>query len=214
MSQVYLLRHAKAVWPSPGQKDFDRTLDTAGIEAARILGQELRRSGLKPEIVICSTRYGHVRPSNISISRPPFILEQSEKLFSGGPDAYLMAIRMAGLEHETANSVMLVGHNPMMEELAIALAGRGQPPIHPDLRVRVSRRRGLPSSNLTIRLPKSAREQGHCRRSSLRPHIIDQPIFLPLRQWPPNGRPFRVDCLAIRETEPHQSSPEALDWEH
>ncbi len=67
------------------------------------------------------------RPSNIVDLEPPFVLEQSEKLFSGGPDAYLMAIRMAGLEHEAANSVMLVGHNPMMEELATALAGRGSP---------------------------------------------------------------------------------------
>lgn len=144
MSQVYLLRHAKAVWPSPGQKDFDRTLDTAGIEAARTLGQEMRRTGLTPEIIICSTAIRARQTLEYLDLRPPFILEQSEKLFSGGPDAYLVAIRMAGLEHETANSVMLVGHNPMMEELAIALAGRGQPPTHPDLQS------GFPTAGLAI----------------------------------------------------------------
>ncbi|PSH69719.1 histidine phosphatase [Phyllobacterium brassicacearum] len=144
MSQVYLLRHAKAVWPSPGQKDFDRTLDTAGIEAARILGQELRRSGLKPEIVVCSTAIRARQTLEYLELEPPFVLDQSEKLFSGGPDAYLMAIRMAGLEHETANSVMLVGHNPMMEELAIALAGRGQPPSHPDFES------GFPTAGLAV----------------------------------------------------------------
>lgn len=144
MSQVFLLRHAKAVWPSPGQKDFDRTLDTVGIDDARILGQELRRSGLKPEIVICSTAIRARQTLEYLDLEPPFVLEQSEKLFSGGPDAYLMTIRMAGLEHDKANSVMLVGHNPMMEDLAIALAGRGQPPSHPDLQS------GFPTAGLAV----------------------------------------------------------------
>lgn len=131
MSQVYLLRHAKAVWPSPGQKDFDRTLDTDGIEAAKVLGEELRRSGMKPEIVLCSPAIRARQTLEYVDIQSPFILEESEKLYSAGPDAYLMAIRLAGLEHEAANSVMLVGHNPMMEELATALAGRGKPPSHP-----------------------------------------------------------------------------------
>ena len=41
MSLVYLLRHAKAVWPTPSQKDFDRTLDKDGTEAAQILQRRL-----------------------------------------------------------------------------------------------------------------------------------------------------------------------------
>jgi phosphohistidine phosphatase len=144
MSQVYLLRHAKAAWPFPGQKDFDRTLDTDGIEAARILGQELRRAGLKPEIVVCSAAIRAQQTLEYLDLEPPFVLEQSEKLFSGGPDAYLMAIRMAGLEHENASSIMLVGHNPMMEELAIALAGRGKPPSHPNFES------GFPTAGLAV----------------------------------------------------------------
>ncbi|ATU91291.1 SixA phosphatase family protein [Phyllobacterium zundukense] len=144
MSQVYLLRHAKAVWPSPGQKDFDRTLDTDGIEAAKVLGQELRRSGLKPEIVLCSPAIRARQTLEYVNLEPPFVLDEAEKLYSGGPDAYLMAIRMAGLEHETANSVMLVGHNPMMEELAIALAGQGNPPSHPTFTS------GFPTAGLAV----------------------------------------------------------------
>lgn len=144
MSFVYLLRHAKAVWPTPSQKDFDRTLDTDGIEAAQMLGQELKRSGFKPQVVICSPAIRARQTLEYVGLQPPFIQEESEKLYSGGPDAYLMAIRMAGLEHEGAEFVMLVGHNPMMEEVATALAGRGSPLVHPTF---VS---GFPTAGLAI----------------------------------------------------------------
>ncbi|MEK1889731.1 MAG: histidine phosphatase family protein [Phyllobacterium sp.] len=144
MSQVFLLRHAKAVWPSPGQKDFDRALDVTGIEAAKVVGEELRRSGLRPEIVLCSPAIRARQTLEYLALQPPFVLEDAEKLYSAGPDAYLLSIRMSGLEHETANSVMLVGHNPMMEELAIALIDHENSPAHPDL---VS---GFPTAGLAV----------------------------------------------------------------
>ncbi|QND53372.1 histidine phosphatase family protein [Phyllobacterium sp. 628] len=144
MSQVYLLRHAKAVWPSPGQKDFDRPLDSVGIEAASLLGEEMKRLALKPEIIICSTAVRARQTLEHINLKPPFILEDLEKLYSGSADSYVTAIRMAGLEHETASSVMLVGHNPMMEDVAIALAGRGSPPAHPTFAA------GFPTSGLAV----------------------------------------------------------------
>lgn len=144
MSQVFLLRHAKALWPTPGQKDFDRTLDVTGVEAAKTVGGELGRSGLKPEIVVCSPAIRARQTFEYLAMQPPFALEFNDRLYSGGPDAYLLAIRMAGLEHERARSVMLVGHNPMMEELAIALIAKADAPAHPDL---VS---GFPTAGLAV----------------------------------------------------------------
>ncbi|MRG57123.1 histidine phosphatase family protein [Phyllobacterium sp. SYP-B3895] len=144
MSQVFLLRHAKALWPSAGQKDFDRALDIAGIEAAKVVGEELKRSGFRPEIVLCSPAIRARQTLEYIALEPPFILEDAERLYSGGADGYLLSVRMAGLEHETANSVMLVGHNPMMEELAIALIDQAKSPAHPDL---VS---GFPTAGLAV----------------------------------------------------------------
>ncbi|MGH6861835.1 MAG: SixA phosphatase family protein [Phyllobacterium sp.] len=144
MSHVYLLRHAKAVWPMPSQKDFDRTLDKDGIEAARKLGQELKRSGLAPEIILCSTAIRAQQTLEYVGVKATLALQPVERLYSGGPDAYLKAIRMAGLEFETAQSVMLIGHNPMMEDVAMALAGRGDPPSHPTF---VS---GFPTAGLAV----------------------------------------------------------------
>ncbi|MBA8878456.1 SixA phosphatase family protein [Phyllobacterium myrsinacearum] len=144
MSQVYLLRHAKAVWPSPGQKDFDRALDSAGIESATVLGEEMKRAGLQPDVVICSTAVRARQTLEHIGVKPPFILETLEKLYSGTADNYLTAIRMAGLEHENASSVMLVGHNPMMEDVAMALAGRGDPPAHPVFAA------GFPTAGLAV----------------------------------------------------------------
>lgn len=144
MSLVYLLRHAKAVWPTPSQKDFDRTLDKDGTEAAKLLGLEMKRAKLKPDVVLCSTAIRARQTLEYVGLEPPFILQELEKLYSGGPDTYLMAIRMAGLEHEGSQSVMLVGHNPMMEEVAMALAGRGDPPTHPTF---IS---GFPTAGLAV----------------------------------------------------------------
>ncbi|MGO4451720.1 histidine phosphatase family protein [Phyllobacterium sp. TAF24] len=144
MSQVYLLRHAKAVWPSPGQKDFDRTLDSSGVESATVLGEEMKRAGLKPDIIICSTAVRARQTLEHINLKARLVQEELEKLYSGTADNYLMAIRMAGLEHESAGSVMLVGHNPMMEDVAIALAGRGDPPAHPTFAA------GFPTAGLAV----------------------------------------------------------------
>ncbi|MDA4634937.1 histidine phosphatase family protein, partial [Escherichia coli] len=89
MSQVYLLRHAKAVWPSPGQKDFDRTLDSVGIQSATVLGEEMKRFGLRPDIVLCSTAVRARQTLEHIALQPSFILEDLEKLYSGSADNYL-----------------------------------------------------------------------------------------------------------------------------
>ncbi|MCO4316210.1 histidine phosphatase family protein [Phyllobacterium sp. 21LDTY02-6] len=131
MSRVFLLRHAKAVWPTTGQKDFDRTLDKDGIDAARMLGETMRRMELIPDVILCSPAIRARQTLEHVDITPRLAHQEAEKLYSGGPDAYLLAVRMTGLEFDQAQSVMLVGHNPMMEEMATALAGRGDPPTHP-----------------------------------------------------------------------------------
>jgi phosphohistidine phosphatase len=53
--RLYLLRHAKAAWALPGQKDFDRTLDDAGFADAEIVADIAADRGLRPDLVLCST---------------------------------------------------------------------------------------------------------------------------------------------------------------
>ena len=55
MSQLLLLRHAKAVWALPGESDFDRALKASGVADSRSIGEQIVANGLLPDIVLCST---------------------------------------------------------------------------------------------------------------------------------------------------------------
>ncbi|MGH6760215.1 MAG: SixA phosphatase family protein [Phyllobacterium sp.] len=140
MSRVYLLRHAKAVWASPGMKDFDRPLAAEGIEACKALGIAMSVSGYVPAIVLCSTaKRTRETLSSLNLS-PSYRLIESEKLYTQGAETYLKKIRKI----EDADSVMLVGHNPTMEDLAIGLCGHGDPRLLSGLN------HGFPTAGLAV----------------------------------------------------------------
>lgn len=121
--RIYLLRHAKAAAALPGQKDFERSLDASGREMAKRLGETMLANGFVPEMVVCSPSTRTRETWAAVSSLLPFDVEtvHDRTLYDGPPGAYLAAIRRAG----SAGSVMIVGHNPMTEEVAIDLAGTG-----------------------------------------------------------------------------------------
>jgi phosphohistidine phosphatase len=50
-----MIRHAKSSWANPLQSDFDRPLNERGKRDAPEMGEILKREGLKPDLIICST---------------------------------------------------------------------------------------------------------------------------------------------------------------
>ena len=125
MSRIYILRHAKAANPYPGQKDFERPLTTAGLDAAARLGAWMATQGLVPERIICSPAL-RTRQTLEQITRHfqfdiPVDFEQA--LYSEDFNAYVEAARSA----EGTASVLIVGHNPTCEEFASALVASGKP---------------------------------------------------------------------------------------
>ena len=125
MSRIYILRHAKAASPVPGQKDFERPLTQAGKQAAELLGQWLAENGHVPDLIVCSpalrTRQTLEQIARHFRSDVPVNFEQA--LYSEEFEAYANAAR-SGSE---ARSVMIVGHNPTCEEFASALVESGKP---------------------------------------------------------------------------------------
>ena len=117
--RLYLLRHAHAAWASPGGGDFDRRLDAKGIAEARSVALQLYNAGLAPEKIVSS-------PARRCAETTTAFLEifgnlqasYDDRLYSEGLEAYLEKIR----EHHAALSLMLVGHNPMIEALAAFLS--------------------------------------------------------------------------------------------
>ena len=113
--RLYLLRHAHAAWPTPGGQDFDRTLDATGIAEARSVALQAYAAGLAPEKVISS-------PARRCTETTAAFLDifgnlsatYDRRLYTEGLEVYLDHIH----RHQSSTSLLLVGHNPMIESLA------------------------------------------------------------------------------------------------
>jgi phosphohistidine phosphatase len=123
MPRLFLLRHAKAAWAAPGMSDFDRPLTPEGMRAARATGRAMAAAGHKPALVLCSPAL-RTRQTWEGVAEAiggGAQVEMPAPLYDGGAKAYLDAIRRAV---DTA-SLLVVGHNPMTEDIGDALAGDG-----------------------------------------------------------------------------------------
>lgn len=125
MSRVFLLRHAKAIWAKPATKDFDRPLDEEGIASLDELAKAMTSSGLLPDRVVLSASCRTRETTSGLIERLGIDVETivDETIYSGGAGEYLQAIK----NNSGSGNLMLVGHNPSIEDLALALTGDGDP---------------------------------------------------------------------------------------
>ncbi|MEA3045249.1 MAG: phosphohistidine phosphatase [Sphingomonadales bacterium] len=124
MKRLSLLRHAKSGWEDPALADFDRPLNARGREAARAMGREMRALGLAFGGVIASPAArvtGTI--AELGESYGPLDPAYDERLYLAAPDTLLALVRATGDAHE---SLLLIGHNPGMERLALLLS-RGGP---------------------------------------------------------------------------------------
>ncbi|MHB2264778.1 SixA phosphatase family protein [Aliihoeflea sp. PC F10.4] len=116
MPRLYLLRHAKAGWARPGQRDFDRPLEPVGIEDARRLGATMRKDGRLPDRIVSSSSV-RTRQTLEALALEDVPTEYLDSLYEATPVQTLDIIR----KQETNGGLMIVGHNPVMEDLVTAL---------------------------------------------------------------------------------------------
>ena len=125
---IYLVRHANAAWPEPGCRDFDRRLDSRGREEATRLAEMMADAGYHPGHVFCSPAARCRETLEIlksTLAADP-VIELHQPLYSELYDAYLDVI--ARHAESVGGPLMIVGHNPMMEETACALLDRSATP--------------------------------------------------------------------------------------
>ena len=122
MRQLLLLRHAKSSWDDPALADFDRPLAPRGQKAAPLIGAEMARRNWAPGVALVSpaarTRATWTLVAANLLEPPQAIYP--ERLYMAGPDYLLSLVREAPWQIET---LLLVGHNPGLEEFAATLAG-------------------------------------------------------------------------------------------
>jgi phosphohistidine phosphatase len=116
MKVLLLLRHAKSSWESAGLSDHDRPLNNRGKRDAPRMGKVLFEEGIVPEIIISSSAIrAHSTAKKVSKSshyKGQVIIESS--LYRGGPMEYLNVLRR---QPDQARTVLMVGHNPDIEQL-------------------------------------------------------------------------------------------------
>ena len=125
MLKLLLLRHAKSSWNDPDHSDQQRPLNKRGIAAAPQMGSYIAKHNLTPTLILSST-------ATRARQTTQFVSEQfSDEIetrfiedlysFSGYPGA-LNIIRNNG---DQQSPLMVVGHNPTLEELADELIAAG-----------------------------------------------------------------------------------------
>jgi phosphohistidine phosphatase len=120
MKCLYLLRHAKSSWKDRGLADHDRPLAGRGRRAADAIAGHLREQSIEPELVLCSTaRRARETLERIesALGTPGVRIEP--ELYRATASELLERLRTVP---EGAGSVMLIGHNPGLELLALDLA--------------------------------------------------------------------------------------------
>ncbi|MEO5323747.1 histidine phosphatase family protein [Mesorhizobium sp. CC13] len=150
MGNLYLLRHAKAGWAAPGVRDFDRPLDATGIADAAATGVAMRACGYVPELTLCSNaRRARETLEGIASHADTGRVIFTDELYVSDAAGYLDRIR----EHGRYETLLVIGHNPMMEDLAMAVSGTGDEAALHTLHT------GFPTSGLAvIRFPGSLSE--------------------------------------------------------
>jgi len=125
MKTLYLWRHAKSDWGSIDLDDHDRALSTRGNTDAPRMAAVMKEQGYVPEKILCSTArrthqtLNHLQ--NVIGTNIPVSLDQS--LYLAPPQILLKAIRSA----KDIGSVMIIAHNPGLEDLATQLCSADGP---------------------------------------------------------------------------------------
>jgi len=118
--QLYLMRHAKSSWKQPDLADQERPLAGRGRRAARLIARHLRDREIVPELVLCSTARRTRETFELIEPALEGATVRHESALYGASSAALLE-RLHEVRDGTG-SVLLIGHNPAIEQLAIELA--------------------------------------------------------------------------------------------
>jgi phosphohistidine phosphatase len=122
VKRLYLLRHAKSSWDEPGLADRDRPLAPRGERASKVMAEHLRDEGIAPQLVLCSpSKRTRETLARLGLEEGSEVRFEDELYAASAGD---MLEVLQGVPDEV-ESVMVIGHNPGMEGLALELAAGG-----------------------------------------------------------------------------------------
>jgi len=116
MKTLLILRHAKSSWKNSDLADHDRPLNKRGKRDAPRIGELLVREEIVPDLIICSSAKRAKKTTELVVKESGYegeiIFERD--LYAAWPEAYINTLSLTPDEFGT---VMVVGHNPGLEDL-------------------------------------------------------------------------------------------------
>ena len=121
MHQLLLLRHAKSSWDDPNQSDHARPLSPRGWAAAQAMRRAFHDLGLAPDLVVVSSARRTLQTlEGLEPWDETPLIEPLDSLYLAPAPAMLQALQTVS---PTVRSLLVVGHNPGLHELAMMLVG-------------------------------------------------------------------------------------------
>jgi phosphohistidine phosphatase len=126
VKQLILLRHAAAEQGRPGLADIERPLSERGRTEALHAAEQIVVAGLRIDALMASParrsrETAIIVAAQLDLARP---IHYDPPLYLGEPDVLLQSLQHC---RSSAHTVLLVGHNPGLSELAQRFTGRSEP---------------------------------------------------------------------------------------
>jgi phosphohistidine phosphatase len=124
MERLILMRHGKAERHAQNGGDFERALADSGRADAAVMGKLLADAGFAPDVLLVSSaRRTRETAEQVGANFPAARIEQLRDLYHADPEEVVQVIE----DHaDGAATVVVVGHNPGLHELALRLALQGE----------------------------------------------------------------------------------------
>lgn len=124
MDRLILMRHGKAEAGAPGGDDFGRRLADRGVRESAAMARLLAERGFVPDVALVSTaRRTRETWAAAEPAFPGAEVRFERGLYLADPEAIWSTASL-----EDAATVMIVGHNPGIHELALRLLEKGASP--------------------------------------------------------------------------------------
>lgn len=125
MKTLLILRHAKSSWDEPELADIQRPLNKRGKNDAPRVGEIIKEAGLVPDIILSSPAVRALKTAEAAADTCGYEgeIEIRENFYPGSPGDYIDALNEIP---DGYARVMVVGHNPGLEELLSDLTGESE----------------------------------------------------------------------------------------
>jgi phosphohistidine phosphatase len=125
MKTILILRHAKSSWASDTLPDHERPLNKRGQRDAPRIGRLIRAEDLLPDLILTSTAVRARSTADLVAEASGYEgpIEQSRSLYMADAPAFIHALRSLTDDHIR---VLIVAHNPGLEELLVELTGEDE----------------------------------------------------------------------------------------